>query len=215
MHRVIAIDYERKSSENLNRALIRRRYARAINEALKGHSDSSVILLEAPVENYFEANLSSVKSLLNNGFEGVYLSFQRPFKNVSALFEQQDIDINKLLIIDGATSCTGEINEKNSRCIDLSKDLEAEDIAKTICSSLNKLKSKNRFVFVDSLTTMALYEPLSKAGKFPDFLMNTIRKNEIENIVLLFNVAEDLMQNRCFGSLSSYADEYIHLGLCT
>ena len=215
MQRVIAINHELRGRENLDRALIRRRYAKAIKEALKGHIDNSVILLETPVENYFEANLSSVKALLGNGFEGVYLSFQRPFNNISSLFERQDVDINKLFVIDGATAFIGEVNEKNPRCVQISMDSGAEGIVKTICSSLNKLKGKNRFVFVDSLTTLALYDPLSKSGGFPDFLMNSIRKNDIENVVILFNVAEDLMESRCLRSLYSYADEYIHLGLCT
>lgn len=215
MSGVITIDYEEKAEENLDRALVRRRFNTAINKALEEHDTAAIFLLETPAENYLDANIASVSSLLKNGFEGIYLSFQRPFKNISTLFERNDIDIQKLIVIDGATAIAGKINEKNPRCVQLSRGFEVDDISENIFLSLPRLKSKNRFVFVDSLTTLSLYEPLSKAMNLPKYLMNKMEKNEIRNVVLFFNVAEDLVDKNYIENVCIYADEHIHLGLCT
>ena len=215
MTQAIIVNYKKRSRDNLKTALLRQRYAKAITDAINDHKGDSVILLETPPENYLDVNLASVQSLIKNGFEGVYLSFQRPFNNISKLFEQEEIDINKLLVIDGATAITGGIIDENSRCVGIPMDFEINNIIKTICSSLPRLNSKNRFVYVDSLTTMALYESRPKAFSLPEYLANSIRKNRIENVVLLFNIAEDIIQEKYIDRLSFYSDEHIHLGLCT
>ncbi|UCH71789.1 MAG: hypothetical protein JSW62_05160 [Thermoplasmatales archaeon] len=209
------VDYELVGKQNLRNALVRREYNKILKEGMKELKEGSVILLETSAENYFEANATSVKFLLDNGFEGVYMSFQRPFKNLSALFAQQDIDMNKLLIIDGATSFSGEVQEKNPRCIDISKDLDVSEIIQIIYTSLKKLESEKKFVFVDSLSTMALYEPLSETARFTETLIRTLKEKDFRKVTLFFNVAEDLAQKRYIENISIYADEFLHLGLCT
>ena len=215
MPKIVTIYYEDRARENLKSALLHRKYNEAINKALKENKNASVFLLETPADNYLEANLASIRSLVNNGFEGVYLSFQRPFNNIYNLFKQNDIDIKKLQIIDGATAICGESYKKNARCIQLSRNLEIDEIANVIFTTLLKIKNKSRFIFIDSLTTMRLYEPLSKVMRLPEFLMNSMEKDEMRNVLLFFNVAENLAKNNYIENISIYADEHIHLGLCT
>ena len=184
-------------------------------EAIQKHDGGGVIMLELPTETYFELSTASVKFLTDNGFEGIYISFQRPFKNISSFFKHQEIDMNKLLIIDGATAYCGEVQDRNPRCVQISPAIDIDGLVQTICTSLSKLKSKERFVFIDSLTTMALYEPFSEMARFSEFLISALRKRDIKNVTFLFNVSEDLSQKRFIKNMARYVDESIHVGLCT
>jgi hypothetical protein len=71
------------------------------------------------------------------------------------------------------------------------------------------LKSKKRFVFIDSLTTITLYKPLSETMRFSEFLVRTVRKDEAENITLIFNVAKDLAQKRFIRDVAFHVDQVI------
>lgn len=184
-------------------------------KTIKKHKNGAVIMIEHPSEGYFEANISSVGFLTSNDFEGIYVSFQRPFKNISSLFEKQGVDVDKLLIIDGATAFSGEKQEKNPKCIRIPLGLDVDGLVRIICSSLSKLKSKNRFVFIDSLSTMALFEPFSDTSRFSELLVRAVRRHGFRNITFLFNVAEDLSQKHFFQDMAHYADEFIHIGFCT
>jgi hypothetical protein len=215
MNESIIVNYRHKSKENLNRTLIRRRYGETINQAIKENKDASVILLETPADNYLDVNLASVQTLLKTGYEGVYLSFQRPYNNIIKMLRQQKIDTDKILVIDEASAIAGDIFKEKSSNIQIPRDIENIHITNTICSYLQKLKSNNRFVFVDSLTTLALYKSRSKAYSLPQCIINRMKKDKIDDVVLFINIAQDIIQDKYFDRLSFYSDEHIHLGICT
>jgi hypothetical protein len=215
MHSVSSIDYEKIGRKNLKRALTLRKYHKILNEKLKTLDKDSVVIIESPAENYIEANISSVKSMVENGFEGIYLSFQRPFKNISNLFEKEKIDLTSLYIVDCATAFSESDQERSSRCININPNVNVDEMVNTICNSLQKLNKDKRFIFIDSLSTLSLHEPFTETLRFPELLLNTIKKRNIHNVICVFNIAKHLIGKRYVENLNVYANEYIHLGLCT
>ena len=210
-----SINYDEIEKENLKKLLARCELSRISNKLDEESRNGLVILIIIPAELYLDSNMESVKFFLDHGFEGVYISFQRPFKNLSLFFERQGVNINKLFIIDGTTKFSKEVQDKNPRCAYISLDFEINDIIQKVRSSLSKLNGKKRFVFVDSLTTMALYESMSETMKFPEYLIRKTRIKEFEDVTFVFNVAENLTQKRYIQNIAIFADEHIHLGLCT
>ena len=182
-----------------------------LGKAIKKYKYGAVIMMELPVEAYFEANAASVKLLTGKGFEGIYVSFHRPFKNISSLLIQQGINTNKLLFVDVATAFAEKTQEKNQRCVHISPAIDIDDLVRAIYTSLPRLKSKKKFVFIDSLTTIALYKPLSETMRFSEFLMRTVRKHETQNISLVFNVAKDLAQKKFIKDIALHVDEVISI----
>ena len=157
MTKVNCYSYDFVGKENLERTLVRRNYYKTfLNQFVKDHENGSFVLLESPVESYFDYNVESIDYLLNEGFQGVYVSFQRPFNNVADNFIRQGIDLNKILIIDGATAFVSEEQKENPRCVNISLDMEIDELVNVIHKSLQKLEGSKKFVFVDSLSTIAL-----------------------------------------------------------
>ena len=181
-------------------------------QTIKKHKNGAVLMLELPVENYFEANSAQVKFLTENNYEGIYVSFQRPLENILSLFKQNHVDIDKFLIIDEATAFSEE-------------NLEIDEIVKTICKSLKDIKSKKKFVLIDSLTTVALYKKSVETTRFLERLVSEVKKHNVENVTFLFNVAKELSEKNFVQDIALTADEVInvgryskndiHVGLCT
>ena len=228
MNRFTFVEYDSVCRENFKRTLARRSihkkvikntsgngFVVSLRDAMKGCDKGSVILLESPAEGYFEVNLESVRFLLDDGYEGVYMSFQRPFNNLVSNFERCGIDTNKLLIVDGATVFCGGALEKDPRCVEVSDNMDFSDLVKAVYNSLLRLKGEKRFVFVDSLSTMALYKPVPEALKFCDALISDAKDERFEEVTFLFNVAKDLANTCYIDDIAMYADHYLHLGLCT
>lgn len=215
MHNLGTINYDKIGKKNLKRALILREYHRVLNERLKLLEKDSVVLIETPAENYLEANISSIKSMVDNGYKGIYLSFQRPFKNISNLFEKENINLNSLYIVDCATAFSESDQETNPRCININPNVKIDEMVNIICNSLQNLEEGKRFVFIDSLTTLGLHESFSETLRFPEALINTIKKRKIDDVTFVFNIAKYLTGKRYVENLNVYANEYIHLGLCT
>jgi KaiC/GvpD/RAD55 family RecA-like ATPase len=181
----------------------------SMRDVIKRHKEGAVIMMELPEEAYFEANSTTIKALTSNGFEGIYISFHRPFKNVSTLLNQNGININSLLFIDVATALTKETQEQNPRCVHISQEIDIDELVRAIYTTLPKLKSKKKFIFIDSLTTITLYKPLSETMRFAEFLVRTVKKKEVQDVILIFNVAQDLAQKKFIKDIAIQVDEVI------
>lgn len=215
MNSVTSVDYNKIGRDNLKKVLARREYNRFLNEALKDLDKESIIVIESPAENYLDANISSIKSMIDNGFEGVYLSFQRPFKNITSLFEREGINTDKIYVVDFATAFCKLDQELNPRCVNINPGAKLEEMIKIICLTLERLSQEKRFVFVDSISTFALHKDFDETMRFPESLINTIKNKKIDDVTLIFNIAKDLTKRRYAENISAYANEHIHLGLCT
>ncbi len=181
-----------------------------ILDAIKKHEEGAVVMVEVPTEAYFESNIDSLKQLLRQGFDGVYVSFQRPFNNVHHLFKKHNLDTSKLLVVDITSACSGEIIGKHPLCIPVAT-INVDEIVRAIIESLSMLKSRKRFVFIDSITTIALYQPLSETLRFSEFLVRTVKKHEpgAFTSVIIFNVAKDLAQKPFIRDVALRADEVV------
>jgi len=171
----------------------------------------SVIMMEHPAENYFFYNIHLIKYLVTQGFSGVYISFQRPFNNVLSRMKSEGIDVDKLKFIDVAAVFTGDIQERDDHCINIDEHINIDDLVKAIYTSLPDLKNDKRFIFIDSLTTIALYKPLSETMRFSEFLVHTVRNKE-QPVALIFNVAKDLAQKRFIRDVAFRVDHVINVG---
>jgi len=215
MSKVNTLDYERVGRENLERTLNRKKFYKILKDGLKSHDKGSVIVVETPVGNYLDANIYSVKSMIDSNYKGVYLSFQRPYKNISSHFEKNKVNLENLFVFDCASVFCDSIKENNPHCVNLSSDFKIEELVEKICLTIKNLDSDNRFIFVDSLSTLAIHKSFSETLKFSEFLINTVKRKGIKNVTFIFNIAKELGSKRYNENINLYADEHIHLGLCT
>ncbi|MBN1646285.1 hypothetical protein JW868_04565 [Candidatus Woesearchaeota archaeon] len=180
----------------------------AIKDAVK---KGNVVMVELPTNRYFEASVSTIKTLTDNKIEGVYLSFQRPYRNLVSMFQKAKIDVSRILFIDAAVLLTkSAIPDEN--CIHVNPDLDVDEIVRAIYMGLENLKSEKKFIFIDSLSTIALYKPLSETLRFSEFLIRTVKKHkDAEKLYLIFNVAKDLSQKRFIKDIAMKVDEVVEL----
>ena len=179
----------------------------ALNEILKTGKGKS-ILLELDAESYLEINIKTIKKLQKKGLSGVYISIQRPFKNISSLLKKQGIDLNKLIFIDIASAVSKETQENNKGCVHISSKLDVDDLVRTIYTSLDQMKGK-KFILIDSLTTFALHKPISETLRFSEFLMRRVKDSK--DIVLILNAAKDLSHKKFIRDVVAHADKTIEV----
>jgi uncharacterized protein YerC len=174
-----------------------------------------IVMREVPEDRYLEANSASIKELVANGYSGVYLSFQRPFTNLATHFKKKGIPLGKLAFIDGISS-RAEMPVPDAGCIMLPPDPDIDEIINAIVTSLHHLESDTCFVFVDSLTTITLYKPLSEVLRFAEFLTHTVKTSPGKSVLLIFNVGKAQAQKRFIRDVAMRVDEILSWdhGIC-
>ncbi|MFH1590345.1 MAG: hypothetical protein ABIC95_00305 [archaeon] len=184
-----------------------------LRKTLRKHEHGAKIMMELPAASYFENSLETVKHLVSEGYSGIYISFIRPFTNLYGLLESGGIDVKKLFFVDVASALVGDEQIDHERCIHVPDNIPVDDLVRAIYVTLPKLPTKRQFIFIDSLTPLTLYKPLSETMRFSEFLVRTVQKEIDENrLVLVFNVASDLAQKKFIKDIALRVDEVIRVG---
>lgn len=166
-----------------------------------------IFLLEIPEEKYFEVNIETIKILVKKNYSGLYVSFLRPYQNLVSVLKGEGIDTDKISFIDAASSQAEVQGKETEKCAYISKELDIDELTSTIYTMLPKIKGKDRFLFIDSMTTLTLYQPLSEALRFAEFLSRTLRKEKIKGVVI--NVAKDVTQKKFIKDIMLHVDKVI------
>lgn len=186
---------------NVNK-LLRQKYKRFI-------SSDWVLLIDAPVEYSFKINSESIKILQEMGYTGVYITFSKPAIELREKFEEDiDIDIDKLFFIDGISKMWGakELEEKAEY---VSGPIDLPNLKSVIYKIFNKIESDKKFVLLDSITTILLYNSLSNTLQFSHFLIETLKKERVLGVIV--SVSRGVTNEKLIGELEKLSDEVIRI----
>ncbi|MBS3119527.1 hypothetical protein J4475_01760 [Candidatus Woesearchaeota archaeon] len=186
-------------------------FQQRINSIVKKGSNGQIVMMELPTDTYFSYSSAVIRTLTMKGFDGVYISFQRPLGNVTSLLKQQKINTKNILFLDIASILGEAAGNPQQAVAGMPADINIDELVKAIYTMLDNLRSRKRFIFIDSLTTIALYKPLSEVMRFSEFLSRTVRSHELENVILIFSVAQELAQKKFIRDIAMRVDEVITL----
>lgn len=169
-----------------------------------------VIMTELPTENYFDITASCIKRMVEDGYEGIYISFQRPFANLDSSLRRRGVNVDKLLFIDVASSLAMDSQNTDSKVIHISQNIDVNELVRVIYSSLPQIKTREKFIYIDSLSTITLHKPLSETLRFSEFLIRTTKKTPMdESVFLIFNVSRDLTQRKFIKDIALRVNEVV------
>lgn len=167
----------------------------AMLDIIRTETKGTIIMAELPTENYFEASSSCVKALIDHAYGGVYISFQRPFPHIKESLQEKGINTDKLLFIDVATAFAKGKITNDPQCTHISQAIDVNELVRAIYLALEQLEQKEKFIFIDSISTITLFKPLSETLRFSEFLIRTTKKYK-DPVHLIFNVAKELSQKK-------------------
>ncbi len=151
--------------------------------------DKWVVLAETAAEESLGNSLSMIKHLINEKeYVGIIVSASRPYKNLIKLYKQNDIDITHVLIIDciSKSQSIDQLEEENVIYQDSVSDLT--NIMLSIEKAMEEI-SGNKFVFLDSITTMLIHNSNEIFAKFIHGLITKMRMKGVSG--LLISVEEE------------------------
>jgi KaiC/GvpD/RAD55 family RecA-like ATPase len=182
-----------------------------VTELLQDHfsrlSHGWVALLQIPVEKTMEMNVEALKTLQSLGYEGVYITLSRDYIELSKTFREQGIDMGRLAFIDGVSQMygIGAVDAPNVKYI--SGPISLDGIVAAITDVIPVMKSKKRFVFLDSITTVLLYNSLERTLRFSEFLTNSLKRLEVAGVMV--SVSKGFANDTLIKALTKMSNEVI------
>jgi len=164
-----------------------------------------LVLLNVNAENYFEAVMKSA-SIMSKRKKGVYVTVTRPCRFILKEMKKRNINTDNILFLDCISAMAGESGNEFFTCIE--NPAAIEEISMHINSLLNKIESDEKFLLIDSLSTLLIYNSIDSVKEFSMFLTNMLRLKGVDGILVIIEkeAPEDLKQ-----ILIAMCDKVIHV----
>ncbi len=151
-----------------------------------------VILVSAKGEGHPNAVISVLKKLVNDEkMGGVYLSFTKPSDNIISNMQEQKIREEDVYFIDCVSIMAGKIiTAKKDRVAYVENPSSLEDITLHIDNMLSKVTTDKKFLFLDSLSSLSIYNNDKSVKEFTHYLINKVRLHDLIGIILTVDKKE-------------------------
>ncbi len=160
----------------ITESIIRRKFSKS--------SEYVALVLVKPFE-YQKASISIVRHLTKNkGLPGVYLSVNKPFASLQENFRKNGVRSELLIFIDAITSLAEGSAKESEHCYYLESPENLSDISIAISQAVESIDYKEKFIFIDSLSTLLIYNNPETIIKFIHFLVSKMRAWNVVGIIL-------------------------------
>ena len=160
-------------------------------------------------EEYEEVNLHMLYFLINKqGATGSYITVNRPYINIVDILKENNIDSKKLHFIDCITKKLGGKLPDVKNCEFINSPKHLTDISIALHKYVTNSEEKNRFLHVDSLSTLCIHNKTEDILKFVHYLTGKMRIFGLKGIIISLKEETD---KKLIGELSQFCDKMIHI----
>jgi archaellum biogenesis ATPase FlaH len=170
--------------------------------------NSEIVLFIIPAKKYLDKNIELFKHYVNKlKYECVYITVNKPYTTLMNVFQENKINSDSVFIIDGITPLSSGI-KKVGNAVFLGSPRALTHISIAAGAVMEKLDKNKSFLFLDSLSTLCLYNNTLNVTRFLHFLINQMHKFGTLGIILS---VESEMDKGMIAELSQFCDRVIEL----
>lgn len=162
-----------------------------IKKSLSELPEKFIALVETDGRHYSEANIQILKYLVGTlKLSGIYITVNKPCCILKKEFEKNKIDCSKIQFIDAITKTKDGRPDKSDRCVYINSPESLTEISIAL-NEIAKSAPQLRFVMLDSISALLIYNPQSSVAKFAHFITNTLRDMKMDGAIITLNREKD------------------------
>lgn len=144
----------------------------------------NAVALVTDTASYFEAIDNTLQYLLNHRkIGGIYVSSTRPANTLIKRLKDNNFNLDELYIVDCISYMVGGSGDAEHTTY-LESPTMLENIMIKIDGLIRRIKSENKFVLIDSINTLAIYNDEKLLSEFLHILVNNLRVREIFTVIV-------------------------------
>ena len=147
---------------------------------MEGLERPVVLALIDPIK-YQDAVLELLRFFTARVPRGVYVSLNKPFSVLTKSFEKGGISSTSLFFVDGITNVPSVQEERDHACLGSGVDLS--NLCIGISKAINGI-SGEKYLVLDSLSTLLIYNDSKSVAKFAHLLTEKMRRWNVSGSLL-------------------------------
>ncbi|RLG20013.1 hypothetical protein DRN67_01150 [Candidatus Micrarchaeota archaeon] len=166
-----------------------------------------VVLFIANPKNYTDQNMKLLKNFVNKQrLFGIYVTVNRPYENLVSLIKKEGIGLSHIFFIDLITKTEKHQPVRKDNCIFMGSASNLTDLSVAISQAVSINPKARKFIFLDSLSTMLIYNEAGSLSKFSHFLTSRLREWNVDGVFLSLDSESD---KEVTNTLSQFCDRVI------
>jgi len=172
-------------------------------------NDGEIALYITPVQSYMDVNNRILDYYINEQqFHCIYVTMNRPYTAMAELFKSRGLGMDRVFFIDAVTPMhTGSIF-RSGNAVFVGSPRNLTNIS-MILSSTMKDDGNRKILFLDSLSTMLIYNGAETGTKFMNYLINMMRMLKISSIIMSLEKETD---RKVLDQLKHMCDKVVEMG---
>ncbi len=180
-----------------------------LKKELKGLPDHFIVGVVLPTKNYEEVNLELLRMLNSQkNIVGNYVSVNRPFSDLIKVLKKSKIPHDNLFFIDCITKEVGGKPIATPNCVYMDSPRALTDICIAMHQFIEHAKKHNKFIYVDSISTLGIHNDTNTMLRFIHYLTGKIRLWDIQGVMVALHEDAD---ERLIAEISQFCDRMIDL----
>ena len=178
-----------------------------LNEQFKGLPEPFVVLFIADPKEYVAQNLALLKDFVNvKKMNGIYITVNRPYLSLLSLLSKEGIDTSHMFFIDLITRTLNDMPERKSNRIFMGSATNLTDLSLAISQAVSANQKAKKFIYLDSLSTMLIYNEAGSLSRFSHFLTSRLREWNVDGVFISLDSASD---RELTDKLSQFCDKVV------
>ena len=177
-----------------------------IEQEFKDLSENFAVTLSIDQHIYNKSYIALLEYLMKKlHLKGLYVSLNRTYEIICEELKKNKLNINAIYCIDCASKETGKFsNSEKCFCLDDPSSLtELSFLIRTLCD-----EKKIKFIVLNSLTTLLLYNDIEAVEKFVHSLVNKARKSNVSTAIMS---PKEKSKEDVLADITQYCDKEIEL----
>lgn len=146
-----------------------------------------IVLFVTSKKTYAKTNMGILKILVNEKkLAGIYITINRPYSSLLEALKKNYIRTDNLFFIDCVTKTGGGRPEMAENCLYIASPQSLTELGVALTQATEAMgRKENKFLFMDSLSVMAIYNELATVAQFSHFLTAWLRLQKLKGGILI------------------------------
>ncbi len=183
-----------------------------LTEELENIDEGSITLLVFNAKDYSVLTHEALNFLIRKKDAGVaYIAVNRPYRYMLNMLKDKQLyesSAESLLFIDCITYMANMLPETDDRCVFIQNPASLEEMNMYVFDLLEKLRTKNKILFIDSLSTLLLYNDI---GRLKTFLYSLVSKLRLNTHGGLFIIVEEFSADIIAKTFTGMCDSIVKI----
>jgi len=182
---------------------------RELEKELEDLPENFIVGVVMPNDSYEDVNMHLMSFLINRKkASGGYVSVSKPYHHTIDMLKNNNIKTDNIFFIDCITKSLGGKLPEDKNCVFVESPSHLTDISITLHQFFISSGEKNRFLYIDSLSTLSIHNNLNDVLRFVHYLTGKMRIFGFNGIMLSLHEESD---QKLISELGQFCDKVIHL----